>query len=624
MGYFFRRSAKFGPFRLNFSKSGVGASVGVKGARLTMTPRGTAYITVGSHGFYYRETLLQAKHTPVQPTPPAPGLPPATAQSDEIATAEASELVDSSRESLINTLNERARMFNPAGLLYTAAAITFVLALAAFSAVGNAPGRQMRATLDEYSAVVARYGQPNYLVVSKPFGIVTVRTAVYSTARTEVVFVPTGCSESYDEAMAALKIQSKLNKRAIDSMARCVPLPDSVWTLVEYIDSSRQAPIAADLAKSRLGDITIKLTSLPTVEIRSVPIKQVRGVRKNHLSQEITVESIQRTLAGEEQRRRASEVAQSQASRSTFEALLGSLGLFVVGFVVNKHNQERRTSRLFYELDDAQQHKYGAVQGAFNYLAKSHRVWRIEGQSATADWKRNAGASSLVRRKPITVGCSNPPLVQTNVVVPCITVGHVRLFFLPDVILFWERGSYGAIGYDDFTIEQGFTRFIEEEQVPADATVVDRTWRYVNRNGGPDRRFNNNRELPVAQYGVLVLSSSRGLNIHLNTSSAQISAAFADYWRGLNRSTEAKQEQPRGGNASPDLSASPRTQAYRLLGLGSEASAAEISAAYHRLAQMYHPDKVVGLAPEFQVLADKRMKEINAAYEMLKSAGNAA
>jgi len=64
MGYFFRRSAKFRPFRLNFSKSGIGASIGVKGARLTMTPRGTSYITVGSHGFYYRETLSNRGRTP--------------------------------------------------------------------------------------------------------------------------------------------------------------------------------------------------------------------------------------------------------------------------------------------------------------------------------------------------------------------------------------------------------------------------------------------------------------------------------------------------------------------------------------------------------------------------------
>lgn len=45
-------------------------------------------------------------------------------------------------------------------------------------------------------------------------------------------------------------------------------------------------------------------------------------------------------------------------------------------------------------------------------------------------------------------------------------------------------------------------RFIEEETPPADAAVVDQTWRQVNRKGGPDRRFNNNRELPIGRlYG---------------------------------------------------------------------------------------------------------------------------
>jgi len=35
MGFYFRKSKKFGPFRLNFSKSGIGASVGVKAARVS-------------------------------------------------------------------------------------------------------------------------------------------------------------------------------------------------------------------------------------------------------------------------------------------------------------------------------------------------------------------------------------------------------------------------------------------------------------------------------------------------------------------------------------------------------------------------------------------------------------
>jgi hypothetical protein len=122
MAYFFRRSAKIGPFRLNFSKSGIGASVGVKGARLTMTSRGTAYITAGSHGFYYRETLSNRSGNPVDTPAPRADVPVATRASDEIVTADVSELTDSSSEALIDRLNERARMFNPAWILYAIAA----------------------------------------------------------------------------------------------------------------------------------------------------------------------------------------------------------------------------------------------------------------------------------------------------------------------------------------------------------------------------------------------------------------------------------------------------------------------------------------------------------------------
>src|SRR5437764_3769725 len=41
MGFSFRKSIKFGAFRLNLSKSGVGVSTGVKGARSSTGPSGT-------------------------------------------------------------------------------------------------------------------------------------------------------------------------------------------------------------------------------------------------------------------------------------------------------------------------------------------------------------------------------------------------------------------------------------------------------------------------------------------------------------------------------------------------------------------------------------------------------
>src|SRR5262249_53194754 len=56
MGFYFRKSVSFGPVRFNFSKSGIGVSVGVKGARISTGPRGT-YVHAGRHGFYYRQRL---------------------------------------------------------------------------------------------------------------------------------------------------------------------------------------------------------------------------------------------------------------------------------------------------------------------------------------------------------------------------------------------------------------------------------------------------------------------------------------------------------------------------------------------------------------------------------------
>ena len=41
MGFSFRKSIGFGPFKVNLSKSGVGLSTGVKGARISTGPSGT-------------------------------------------------------------------------------------------------------------------------------------------------------------------------------------------------------------------------------------------------------------------------------------------------------------------------------------------------------------------------------------------------------------------------------------------------------------------------------------------------------------------------------------------------------------------------------------------------------
>jgi hypothetical protein len=97
-------------------------------------------------------------------------------------------------------------------------------------------------------------------------------------------------------------------------------------------------------------------------------------------------------------------------------------------------------------------------------------------------------------------------------------------------------------------------------------------------------------------------------------------------WRFFYRSRGQFYRQPQGagrsdqnthGNGSPNSNANLPSDPYDVLQIPRGASQEEIKAAYKHLAGKYHPDKVLHLGDEFQSLAEKRFKEIQAAYQEL-------
>jgi hypothetical protein len=68
MAFYLRKAFKVGPLRLNLSKSGLGLSAGVTGARIGLSPRG-AYVHGGRHGIYYRKYLKKGKGNPTGSRP---------------------------------------------------------------------------------------------------------------------------------------------------------------------------------------------------------------------------------------------------------------------------------------------------------------------------------------------------------------------------------------------------------------------------------------------------------------------------------------------------------------------------------------------------------------------------
>ena len=130
-------------------------------------------------------------------------------------------------------------------------------------------------------------------------------------------------------------------------------------------------------------------------------------------------------------------------------------------------------------------------------------------------------------------------------------------------------------------------------------------------------------------YPQLDLRSAQGFHIRLQVSNTVEAAAFAAtiqaYGHGNaigsdHKESGSEQYRPRQPAWPHDVEQGKKSP-FEILGVTVGSSNEEIKAAYHRVAQQYHPDKVANLAPEFQELAERRMKEINAAYHELQNQG---
>jgi len=189
--------------------------------------------------------------------------------------------------------------------------------------------------------------------------------------------------------------------------------------------------------------------------------------------------------------------------------ILLSIGLY---WVLHIFDVRRKTTVIFYELADDSADVFRTLHDAFDHLASARKLWHIPAEGKVHDSKYHAGADTLVNRELTTVRFSNPPFVKTNIPTPSLRVGTQTLYFFPDRVLIFDADEIGGLAYDSLRIDISKTRFIETESVPNDARVVDQTWRYVNKKGGPDRRFSNNPVIPVAEYESVRLSSRSGLN----------------------------------------------------------------------------------------------------------------
>lgn len=446
MGWSYRKSFRSGPFRVNFSKRGISYSIGVKGARVNIGPRGT-YVSLSSHGINYRRKIQSDGQPALKLIPQVhpQTFPVVMEEAHNISSADIHDLTDTDSKDFIRELTEKAAKSSYVNSLGVFPFIVFLLVLAftSFNTKTILSQPQSDSTLVRVTSPVGAYIRK----AADP------KSPVLRTAIAGQMFM----------------LADSANKK---------------WLKAIFHDS--------------VGYISRRLADIEHVHHDQVTESQL-------------------------------ELADPYA----VYILAFGLVAFIIWFRwLKKWDKRRFEMELHYEMDDQCKQVYQQFADHFAALSRSTKIWQYLNTQQNNDIKRHGGAGNLIRRVGVQgISFDQVPLRHfiTNISIPYLKLSNLEFYFLPERLLIHRGGTFAAVFYKNLKINGFVTRFIEEEGVAGDATVVGSTWKYVNKSGGPDRRFNDNRQIPICAYSEYTLTSDTGLYEVITTSKQGAMDGFAGF-----------------------------------------------------------------------------------------------
>lgn len=154
-----------------------------------------------------------------------------------------------------------------------------------------------------------------------------------------------------------------------------------------------------------------------------------------------------------------------------------------------------------YDFEDGASEEYDLTNKLLAGILESDKVWLVDGLLADDD------RSTITARKELKIKEGLAGDLSTNVKVYSLVAGDLTLSFLPDALLINKNGQNKAIDYKDLQVDLRSENFLEEVEV-RDATLIDKTYLHTNKDGSPDKRYKDNPEVNLVEYGVLEMKNT--------------------------------------------------------------------------------------------------------------------
>jgi len=190
---------------------------------------------------------------------------------------------------------------------------------------------------------------------------------------------------------------------------------------------------------------------------------------------------------------------------------------------------------LDFNFDEEMRTQYQKMLSAFEQLCKAEKIWDVTSSYTNDRYTTRSSATSVISRLPVKFRLGELPDIYSKT--PAMiwqNANGADLYFYPNFIVVWNnRNHFAIVGYEELELNYATSRFIEDERVPSDTIIIDKTWNKVNKNGQPDLRFKDNYQIPIVAYGNIELKTTTGLNERYafsnNQSTSLFNLAFLEY-----------------------------------------------------------------------------------------------
>ncbi len=185
------------------------------------------------------------------------------------------------------------------------------------------------------------------------------------------------------------------------------------------------------------------------------------------------------------------------------------------------------------EMSEDVKPAFWRLYDAFSKLTQSIAIWDTLTTQRTDRVRERTTANNSIERTLVKFGFGQSGLVQCDWQTPCFgNANGGDLYLYPGFLLYRvSREAFAVIDCREVEINLSPCNFIEEDGIPPDSQVVGQTWKYANKNGGPDRRFSHNYQIPLALYGQMTLKSPSGLHEQYLISNHRAAEEFMAAWQ---------------------------------------------------------------------------------------------